>query len=399
MQSDNLNNENNQVISEYLLKKYKLWLWDWDDTLIDTTTYYVKSMEPEDIKNRTHADLDIEVPNWRFFHALIPYLVRNGVRVGMVSFGTYKIIRAYMDLIFGFNQKYFTQNNIIALCRDGTGRPTEYYPNKNEFTERLMNYYRIIDYDKVVLFDDRMTNISDAIELGIEGVKVIGKDDNLLTEYVKSGRGKEYYVDTLFSKKTLNKLEQKLKTQEQKEHYINTLNNNKKFNKNNKNLLNHPIKRFNAVEEFGFLGHRRSGLKVKDNNQACREQEVIQNLVQEVIPPPDVEVMFNKNRHSNKYNNNKRFIRPELAYIHKNRNCGIVSGGRVRREIEGFQSLYDDDVNNSSSKNNEKSKNKDTNTIKEIVYGTDLQQHKKMFLIMFTGSLLLCLLYLRRSSR
>ena len=398
MQSDNLNNENNQVISEYLLKKYKLWLWDWDDTLIDTTTYYVKSMEPEDIKNRTRADLDVEVPNWRFFHALIPYLVRNGVRVGMVSFGTYKIIRAYMDLIFGFNQKYFTQNNIIALCRDGTGRPSEYYPNKNEFTERLMNYYRIPDYDKVVLFDDRMTNITDAAVLGIEGVKVIGKDDNLLTEYVKSGRGKEYYADTLFSKKTLNKLERKLKTREQKKHYINTLNNNKKFNKTNKNLLNHPIKRYNDIKEFGSMGHRKSDLKRKSNNQACMEQELTSNLEHEVIPPPEAEVMFSKNSYSTKYNNNKKFMRPELAYIHKNRNCGIVSGGRRRRRIEGFQSLYDNDINNSSPRNNENSNGK-RKTIKEIVYETDLLQHKKIFLIMFTGSLLLCLLYLRNSKR
>ena len=44
---------NQQIVSTYLIKKYDLWLWDWDDTLIDTTTYYVQSMEPRDIAKRT----------------------------------------------------------------------------------------------------------------------------------------------------------------------------------------------------------------------------------------------------------------------------------------------------------------------------------------------------------
>ena len=103
-----INQNNNEIVSKYLLDKFDLWLWDWDDTLIDTTTYYVKSMEPEDIINRSHRELDIEVPNWRYFKKIINELVLSGKRVGIVSFGTYKIIRAYMDLIFGFNQKLFT---------------------------------------------------------------------------------------------------------------------------------------------------------------------------------------------------------------------------------------------------------------------------------------------------
>ena len=48
----------NLQISFYLYKNYDLWIWDFDDTLIDTTTYYIKSMEREDILNRKLSELD-----------------------------------------------------------------------------------------------------------------------------------------------------------------------------------------------------------------------------------------------------------------------------------------------------------------------------------------------------
>ena len=104
-----------KILSPRLYKKYDLWLWDWDDTIIDTKTYYINSMEPEDIVKRSIKELDNEIPNWRFFKVFVQYLVASGKKVGIVSFGTYKIIKAYMDLLFGMNQKIFTNKNLIAL--------------------------------------------------------------------------------------------------------------------------------------------------------------------------------------------------------------------------------------------------------------------------------------------
>ena len=61
---------------------------------------------------------------------LIASTVKNGKRVGIVSFGTGHIIQAYMNRIFGVNQLYFHRNNILALCRDEKGKPMEYLNNK-----------------------------------------------------------------------------------------------------------------------------------------------------------------------------------------------------------------------------------------------------------------------------
>lgn len=205
--------EKNKFISNYLVEKFKLWVWDFDDTLIDTTTYYKKSMEPEDIIKRTNEELDIEVPNWRYFVGIVNYLVSRGVRVGIASFGTYKIIKAYMDRLFGINQRIFTDVNLKALCRGANGKPLKFYPNKNDFIEKMMTFYRIYEPIKVLLFDDNMTNISDAMSSGIVGVKIVGKDDNQIIN-----RRNEYSTNTdktYFGKYIVNKLETTIKRLEE----------------------------------------------------------------------------------------------------------------------------------------------------------------------------------------
>lgn len=166
------NNNDKKLVSQYLLDNIDLWLFDFDDTLIDTRTYFIKSMHPDRILKRTDFDLNQEVPSWRYFRKLIQELVKHGKRIGIVSFGIYPIIKAYMDRIFGREQKYFGINNIIAVERDKNGYVSKLPENKNEFADKIMKYYRLSDYNRVVLFDDSMTNISDAYSIGIIGYKI-----------------------------------------------------------------------------------------------------------------------------------------------------------------------------------------------------------------------------------
>jgi hypothetical protein len=168
-----LNIPSNLVISKYLLKQCKLWVWDFDDTLIDTETYLRKNMSPASIKERTDAELDAEIPQWRYYRRLIEFLVSNGRYVGIASFGTYEIIQAYLDRIMGFNQKIFTRSNIIAprIQQRDIGRFT-IPPNKNEYIYTLMRVYRVQDFKRVVLFDDNASNIADAIAIGIIGIQI-----------------------------------------------------------------------------------------------------------------------------------------------------------------------------------------------------------------------------------
>jgi hypothetical protein len=160
-------------ISFYLLKQCKLWVWDFDDTLIDTATYLKKDMSPDAILKRCDAELDQEIPQWRYFRKLVEFLVMHGRYVGIASFGTYEIIQAYMKRIMGFNQQFFTKKNIIAPCMKA--RETYRFnipPNKNEYIYTLMRIYRVQDFKRVVLFDDKPSNVSDAIAIGIVGIQI-----------------------------------------------------------------------------------------------------------------------------------------------------------------------------------------------------------------------------------
>jgi hypothetical protein len=164
---------NNLPLSFYLVKTCKLWVWDFDDTLINTETYLRRDMKTNTIRKLRDCDLDVDFPQWRYFIRLIDFLVTHGKYVGIASFGTYEIIRAYMDRIFGFNQKFFGKHNIMAPCLlDRDSRRFSVPPNKNEYIYQLMKIYRVQDFGRVVLFDDMPSNISSATSIGVIGVQI-----------------------------------------------------------------------------------------------------------------------------------------------------------------------------------------------------------------------------------
>lgn len=164
---------NNLIISYYLLKNAKLWIWDWDDTLINIDAYMLSTMNPNEILHKTDNVLDKEIPTWKYFRRLVEYLVSHGVYIAIASFGTYEIIQAYMNRILGFGQKFFNKSNIIAPCL--AVRKTVNFklpPNKNEYIYDLMKKYKIQDFSKVVLFDDTSVNISQATAIGVIGIQI-----------------------------------------------------------------------------------------------------------------------------------------------------------------------------------------------------------------------------------
>ena len=171
--NNNNNNEDDLIISYYLLKKCKLWVWDFDDTLIDTNYYYKTSMEPNDILKRTDEELTNEVPHWKYFKRLVEYLAKHGKYIAIASFGTYEIIKAYMDRIMGFNQTFFNKKNLIApVYNERQCRSFKLPANKNEYIYKIMKHYTIEDFKSVVLFDDLPSNIADAVGIGIIGIQI-----------------------------------------------------------------------------------------------------------------------------------------------------------------------------------------------------------------------------------
>jgi hypothetical protein len=160
-------------LSYYLVKTCKLWVWDFDDTLIDSTTYIKTVMDPATIRKKKNSELDVEIPQWRYFKRLIDFLLTHGKYVAIASFGTYEIIRAYMDRIFGFNQNFFGKRNIVAPCMaERDSRRFTIPPNKNEYIYQLMKIYRVQDFSRVVLFDDLPSNIADATAIGVVAVQI-----------------------------------------------------------------------------------------------------------------------------------------------------------------------------------------------------------------------------------
>lgn len=149
------------------IEKYKLWIWDFDGTLIKYSTYNKIPFPLTDSFVISNDLLTECFPNWRDFRDLVVYLRRNNKCIGIASFGTYAFIYALMRRIFGREQKYFTDANIITPYeRNNIPR------NKNNYIKRLMNIYGIRSVEDVIFFDDNDLNIRDAETMGVVSVKI-----------------------------------------------------------------------------------------------------------------------------------------------------------------------------------------------------------------------------------
>ena len=344
----------NKIVSKFLIDKYNLWLWDFDDTLIDTYTYYIKNMEPEYILNRTLQDLDEDLPCWKYFKKLINHLVKHNVKVGIVSFGTYKIIQAYMDRIFGFNQKIFTKKNIIALCRNNKGIPTKFYPNKNDFINTLMDTYNISDKKKVILFDDLITNVSSALDVGIFAVKIKGKSDN---------RRQYTDPDDLFNKNTLLELDNYLQ-------------------KKNDPLIVFDNCNDYYLKKYGTIGYRKIYGDIINQQQSEKEAELTESILENT----------KKTKHKV----------PDFSYDFKPKYIGdysLLDNFRKQKICKKIIKHTASQDNNNNNNNNCKKENvckienfENFENIKNIKK-TDLDTHKNIYMLIIITLCLLTIIY------
>jgi hypothetical protein len=307
--------KNNLYINPLLYENCKLWIWDFDDTLINTGAYYQHSMEPEYIKyHLTNEQLREEFPGMDYFRDLVIYLVKHGRRVGIATFGVYKIVKAYMDRIFGFGQRYFDQNNIIARSIDVRNINPTIPANKNSYIQRIMNFYKIPSHSQVVLFDDSNTNIGDALILGVIAIQQGDYDDD--GTFVSRPKNSNH----LFTEDFMFKIEEILQSDNQ----FNPLRSNKLFGwvggrraaKNLQRSVNNEINRNNCEV---------SKIKVENyyKKELDRKQRIINRLVdksgcevridgslncklKEQFVPYSVMADMNDNKYNkyNKYNNN-----------------------------------------------------------------------------------------------
>lgn len=245
--------------SQFVEKNIDLIIWDFDNTLIDTKAYLIHSMEPDFIRGMTDEQLTYDIPYWQFFYNTVFDLIKKGKNVGIASFGMYKIVRAYMDRIFGYNQKIFTVVNTYARCK--IDEPLQ--PNKNGYILNIMEHYRIMSPERVILFDDLASNISAAISIGIVAILVKG------VKYTGDKRD----CSGLFGPKTIITLEDQLRS---------VLN------------ANDPL----SVCQLGHVGDRKVGIATHGRKDRCPmkiksylypDRLYLQNLGSEKKPPGHIE--------------------------------------------------------------------------------------------------------------
>jgi hypothetical protein len=288
--------------SKFIDNNIDLIVWDFDNTLIDTRAYSIHSMSPKFIREElTMEQLDWDIPYWRFFKQTVIDLVNTGKRVGIASFGMYNIIRAYMDRIFGVNQKYFTVVNTFARCK--IDEPLQ--QNKNGYILNIMEHYRITSPERVLLFDDLGSNISAAIEIGFVGILVEG------VQY-RNGRRE---CNGLFGPKSINGIEKQLRSS---------------LNSNN------PL----HISQFGHVGDRKVSINMYGRRDKCPMN------IKKYIYPDNLYIQHRREPPTdiNIYDSNFNGIPDDDEYIPKLKK--YINESKIYNEPQFKSNTKSNDINN-----------------------------------------------------
>lgn len=157
-----------------ILDKYQIFVWDFDYTLLKIHAYN-QGLKASDVEGVSWRKLqNLHFSDAIFFRDLVAYLIKNGKKVAVISFGTFNVIKTYLDRLFG-GEPIFGLHNIYTPLEgnrryDGTLRPSS---NKNQYLIDLVRSHPGTNYKDVLFFDDSKHILKDAEDdLGIEGVLV-----------------------------------------------------------------------------------------------------------------------------------------------------------------------------------------------------------------------------------
>ena len=230
-----------------------------------------------------------------------------------------------------------------------------------------MDFYKIYDYENVILFDDRMTNITDALILGVKGIKIIGKDDNVLLPKINTNK-KDYYEAIYFSKRTIEKLERDIRK------------------------IKEPVNKelFNQFTTFKY------DTKNERKNQVCKEQEIANRINETNILLPKNKELFKNMRVIEK------FTRPEKI-IKKSSNFKPTNNLHYYSNIDPTKNYYAQDRFNNSQNNYNYNYNYNyNNTLTDTNNGNykiSLKKLEKIFILLMIGTILLFMFVFRNNKK
>ena len=149
------------------IKKYDLYIWDFDLTVVKIHTYATEVKE-EDVTSLSWKKFMHHFADPIFFRDLVIYLIENKKKVAIASFGNYNVIKTYMDRLFADNH-IFDKNNIITP--DKNTRHLRNGTDKNQYIINLSREYNV-EYNKIIFFDDTLLNTNNANDLGVLSIEI-----------------------------------------------------------------------------------------------------------------------------------------------------------------------------------------------------------------------------------
>jgi hypothetical protein len=199
----------NQAIEDFskyddFLEQYDMYIWDFDYTILKIHSY-ASNIELKDVESASWKKIIGDFADPIFFRDLVYYIISKKKEVAVVSFGTYNVIKAYLDRLFD-DTRIFDSHNILTPLIGNKRYSSSFRVNsdKNEHLVCLMRQNPSIKYDRTIFFDDTYQNIQGARELGLKGVLINPKicfTKPVWDELVKT--------ETITIDKTTNKNEQK----------------------------------------------------------------------------------------------------------------------------------------------------------------------------------------------
>ena len=218
------------IYSNYdnFIKKYDLFIWDFDLTILKIHSYAME-VKSGDVEGMNWKRLMCQFADPIFFRDLVNYLVSHKKKVAIISFGTYNVIKSYLDRLFDDN-KIFGLDNIITPL-EGNQRYNKLFKPSSDKNQYIIDVARkhSIDYSKVIFFDDDTNNIEKSKELGISSYLINPKNgfnkefwNNLIPQELKVNKG-------IPRKETKNKINYPLNININDNNDINDINNRNKW--------------------------------------------------------------------------------------------------------------------------------------------------------------------------
>ena len=137
-------------------------VWDWDKTVLRIHSWGQR-IRPEDV---TAGHRDGDYADGACFQTLVRNLVAGGYQVYIASFGSFEVIKAYTDRMFGtaspFNRATISTPSALEVY-DADGRRVEYKDGTKVAEQKLPQLEKIctaagLKKDEIIFFDGALSS-------------------------------------------------------------------------------------------------------------------------------------------------------------------------------------------------------------------------------------------------